>query len=186
MLGLLFDIFGAFLLSVEAIKIENLRKFRDRFLVPMHRHTISPRITFDEGVEDTNIWSRHLGIFMGLHWIAGLAVFVAANRLTSGWLINELAKLALWFFSFSGWMFVFVFILAAYSFVLLLLGVWMLGEVVHIAVTFSTRCLVLFVEWLDRRTPSGGVGLIGFALLFTGFILQMYGTFTLGSGGGRH
>jgi hypothetical protein len=178
MTGLLFDILGALLLSVEAIKIDNFRQLRDRFLVPIHRQTISPRITFGKGVDDTNFWSRHLGFFMSLHWVAGLIVFLVLNRIMSGWMLAALANLALWFLSFTGWKLVAMLVLGIYGVVLFLLGIWMLGEVVHIALTFSTRCLVLLVEWIDRRTPTGSVGLIGFFLLFIGFLLQMYGTYS--------
>lgn len=180
MLGLVLDIFGAFLLSVEAIKIENLRNLRDRFFIPFHRHTESPRITFGEGIDDTNIWSRHLVLFQALHWIAGIAVFAILNSITSGWLLSRLAAFGGWYWSRSGWTFVLLLIPALYCVLLISFGVWALGEGVHIALTFLTGRIVLFLEWIDRKTLSGAVGLIGFVLLLLGFALQMYGTYMSG------
>lgn len=52
-----------------------------------------------------------------------------------------------------------------------------LGELVHITITRSSLLLVRFVEFIERKTTTGAVGLIGFALLLIGFLLQFYGTY---------
>src|SRR5258708_7724716 len=83
MIGLALDIIGAFLVSVEAIKLENLRLFRDA-LAKLETYTLSPKIYFvsdkPRAVREKPLpATRYLGLFMGLHNLAGLLLVIAVN-----------------------------------------------------------------------------------------------------------
>ena len=182
MLGLGFDIVGAFLVAVEAIKLENLRALRDRVLKRMHEYTLSPRITFvdDAGqplglVQPSVPADRYPTFFMGLHYLAGLGLVAAANELLSGSVYRLLLRGGLWALE-RPW---YVTIAAALGFVLfgIVAGLWMLGELVHVAITRSVQASIKALDFIDSRTPDGTVGVLGFLALLIGFLLQMYGSY---------
>jgi hypothetical protein len=53
----------------------------------------------------------------------------------------------------------------------------MAGELVYMALTRSLAGLVRAADFIQERTGDGTVGIIGFMLLFVGFVLQMVGTY---------
>ena len=87
MIGLAIDVFGAFFVSVEAIKLENFRNFREIILKKVHLYTQSPRIVFvdEDGkklskLEGDPLPSERIpGLFMALHNIAGFIVLIVLN-----------------------------------------------------------------------------------------------------------
>lgn len=181
MFGLSFDIVGAFLLAVEAIKLENLRAFRDRGFKRMQEYTLSPRITFapaGEGlgpVPPSVPADRYPGFFMGLHYFAGLILVAVANEFLGGQINRLLLRGGLWALG-RPW---YVTIAVTLGFVLfgIILGLWMLGELVHVAITKSVDASIKALDFIDLRTPDGTVGLLGFLALLIGFLLQMYGSY---------
>jgi hypothetical protein len=182
-LGLALDIMGAFLVAVEAIKLENLRALRDRVLRRIHEYTLSPRIIFvdDAGhplgrVQPPPVPAdRYPGLFMGLHYVAGLILLVILNHVLDGWVYSSFIKGGLWVLD-QPW-----YLAALLTLVFVIIGVvvglWMLGELVHITLTVAMQVPIKIVDFIDARTPDGTVGIIGFLLLFAGFLLQMYGAY---------
>jgi hypothetical protein len=180
MLGLTFDMVGAFMVSVEAIRLENLRLLRDRFLKLIERYTISPRITFiaDKGgfIDSPSVPADgYPGVFMGLHYVAGLAFVVLLNLVLGGRLSRIFIVSVVWAFG-RPW---YVAALLCILFTLggIVAGLWALGELVHMALTKIIEFSMRSVDFIDANTPNGTVGVIGFVLLLVGFALQMCGAY---------
>jgi hypothetical protein len=185
MLGLGLDIVGAFLVAVEAIKLENLRVLRDRVLRHLHALTLSPRLIVvdDAGqpigpVPPPVPADRYPRLFMVLHNVAGLLVVVALNELLDGRVYRFLRAVAAWAWD-QAWY------LGGPLLVLLLVsglgpGLWLVGEFVHIGATKAVQIPIRLLDFIDSRTPDGTVGVLGFILLFAGFVLQMYGSYLSG------
>ena len=169
-LGLSLDIVGAFLLSIEAIKLHNLRKLRKRFLLPIHRATLSPKIKWvkDEPTTESS-WTFEV-LYTAGHYIAGIAVIGAANFVTGGWVVSRGYDFATWVLE-KPWYVGVLFALAVLIFGVIF-TLWMLGELVHMSLTWAAKNAVLFFVFIDRKTPTGTIGIIGFALLFVGFVFQ--------------
>lgn len=184
MIGLILDIIGAFLVSVEAIKLENVRLFRDR-LVKLEPYTRSPVIVFVDPKNQRKSETkpspkrvpanRYVGLFMGLHYVAGFVVLIAANKITHGFVLNLLMRAAAWTLN-RPW-YIAVLVLLVFIVYGLGGGVWMLGELVHVAIMKSLTATIGMLDFIDSRTPDGTVGLIGFLLLFFGFLFQMLGSY---------
>jgi hypothetical protein len=152
MLGLLIDVIGAFLLSAEAIKVENLQKLSDRFLRPLlasfvvYIHELFTPIDTRQWPRLTTVGRRGLAAFGICGWVIALPIAVIVIRV----------------YGVNAWsLFWAVSVLA------------LVPMTVILSVHFSIR----IVSLIDRYTPSGGVGILGFLLLLTGFSLQFYGTY---------
>jgi hypothetical protein len=53
-----------------------------------------------------------------------------------------------------------------------------LGELLlHVILPGLVRIAVYFLDFLDRNTLAGTIGLIGFGLITIGFVFQIYGTY---------
>jgi hypothetical protein len=193
-LGLLFDIAGAFFLAAEAIKLENLRALRDRVLRRLRHATISPPFAPSRGKPLTPEmqqylrearefgppWAlKHHYLFTLLHYLAGIVVLFAANWLAGGRLIG-------WLWAGAAWAIASMPAILAYGAILVVVvwligaGLWMLGELVHVTITWSIRRSITAIEFIERHTSDGGVGMFGFSLLFIGFLLQLIGTIASG------
>jgi hypothetical protein len=178
MLGLVFDIIGAFLVSVEAIKLENLRSLRSKVLAPVHAATLSPRIEFVEDRMVSAASRRFMLFYNGLHYLAGALLLVGVNYVSSGWLLNLARSIMNWL-SGKPW-YVIVLLSLVFLWFGIVAGLWMLGELIHIAITRLTRLSLTALDFIDARTPNGTIGIIGFALLFLGFLLQMLAAYLSG------
>jgi hypothetical protein len=184
MIGLTFDVVGAFLLSAEAIKLENLKKLRDRFLVPGYWAALplpyagtepSPdmRWMIRRGPPSTSIRTRAVR-FVGSwtsHLLAGLFVWAGVIALARG----NIHRLTFWLWHtvvrFPRWISILLGIFAAYCTFWI---VWLAGEMVHVTAIRAIRTSIVFFDWLEHKTASGIVGIIGFALIFTGFLVEMW------------
>ena len=193
-LGLLFDIVGAFFLSAEAIKIKNLRIMRDKVLARLRHAAVSPPFALGDDEELTPErqrqyqeafqfgppWgAKHPHLFTLLHYFAGVLICLAAN-----WLLRD--RLVEWFYNAATWMLASMPTVVAWL-VLGFLGLWgivgglwMLGEIVHLLIIRVIRFSIEIIEFIDRRTADGGVGIVGFSLLVVGFLLQFFGTIAAG------
>ncbi len=188
MIGLVLDIIGAFFVAVEAIKLENLRVLRERVFRSAYRYTLSPRIrrirvvdeeteaTPPEAWEDGEIPSeRYAGLFITLHYVAGFFVLVLANQLFDGRLVAWLSQAGIWL-----WEKPLYFSIPLVLFALLFgggIGLWGLGELVHMLITGTIKLPIRVLEFVEARTPDGTVGVLGFLLLVAGFSLQLFGTY---------
>ena len=189
-IGLVADIIGAFFLAAEAIKIENLRILRDKILRRLSHAVISPPLQlgddeeltpareqqFREAFEFGLPWgAKHPHLFTLLHYVAGVLLFLGANWLSSGRVIG-------WLLSAAVWMLASMPALVAYAIIVLIGlylivgGMWMLGELVHMGLIRTIRYSMAIIEFIDHRTSDGGVGILGFSFLMVGFFLQLFGT----------
>lgn len=182
MLGLSLDMVGAFFVAVEAIKLENLRALRDHVLKRAHGYTLSPRIVFvgrepseGEDPEEDRPWERHAGLFTALHYLGGILLLVVLNFIVAGGITRVVVNVGHWILS-KRW---YVIVLAAVVsiFYVGVLGLWMLGEAIHVVLTSATKSAVRVLDFVDARTPDGTVGILGFLLLFAGFVFQFYGAY---------
>ena len=138
MAGLVFDIAGAFLLSVEAIKLENLHRLRERAIRLFN-------------------WSLGMQKYGPPLWAAG-AIVVAT-------------LLVLWMPAPSdkhrpGLAFVGIGMLSV-------LLAWF-GAIVWLFLLYG---VFNGLQYIEAKTARGAIGIAGFGLLFTGFVLQMIGTY---------
>ncbi len=175
MLGLVFDIVGAFFLAAEAIKIENIQKLRMHYLKRAHTASLSPKIRWTGSHVYVEASRRFLFFFTTLHYVAGFAVLVVVNSVLDGRLME-------WFFQYTRWLLTKQWYWIALGIPLTIIyggvfGVWIVGECVHLTVTWSLNCSVKLLKFVERRTPDGAVGILGFLLLLLGFALQVVGTY---------
>jgi hypothetical protein len=178
--GLVVDIIGVSLLSVEAIKLENLRKLRDHFLKPLHEYSKPLAITFTEDGALPDPELRHRATwFDGMFWwllthagSGALTLWLIGMRLSArvapafAWIAAHWHTTGLLGRVLSMWI----------GGVLLLFAATWIGEGYHYSIIWLTRRLVDVADFIDRRTPDGTIGLVGFFIVVVGFILQFLGT----------
>ncbi|MEU8209745.1 hypothetical protein AB0B85_11155 [Micromonospora sp. NPDC049044] len=195
LLGLMLDIIGGALLSVEAIKLENLRKLRGGIL-KQGRWILPPVITLpnpgiDSGepsrpaeeadLRGTALSSLSLAIYLGIHYLAGIvvsAVLYFVLRKFGFDLVNFIGQILS---SASGMAKAAVFagiIVAGIFYAVSVL--FILGELVHQLASAAWQASLWCLTTVDKSTPSGGVGMIGATLLLLGFIGQFLGTLLAG------
>jgi hypothetical protein len=157
--GLSFDIVGAVLVGVEAVKLENLRRLRDW----TERRRTSVLAIFAIFRD-----ASHAGVGTVVTWLAMFgAVFYGLYRLViplRGHLplvSDDLGSLVLASFA-AGWIAFYVTTFPFFLINLFLAGVLTL--------------VIAIVGAIDRNTPAGGVGILGVGALFIGFGLQLAAT----------
>lgn len=186
-IGLVVDIVGVFLLSVEAIKLENLAKLRDRLIVGLRTYFESPRMFFpnehDEGgSSDKNIdWSvnRRRGfngngvLYYGFHLIVPACLVFGMETLRRRLSLGEGEWFwVLWWQWDSGWKWL-PFTLAVLLF--FLVAPYTVGCWGHTIIEKVTNGVIWVLRRIESRTPTGGVGILGFLLIFIAFIFQIVG-----------
>lgn len=146
-LGLVIDIVGALLLSVEAIKLENVRKLRDNVLIVMRR-----RLRQETGLG---------AILAGLTLAVILSFILAAitGDDDSGGFWSAVAFTAA--------------VLAALAIAVIFTEPLIRMVSAPLAAVISVMLWVL--DYIDRKTPDGTIGVIGAALLVCGFTFQAIG-----------
>ena len=184
--GLLIDVVGAFFLSVEAIKLDNVAKLRDRVFVPLHRGIVGPSITI---TDDPTIKTTP-GIIVTLSLVAWLILhFLGAVLLTAPvlWLVHQAFDFDvlswLWGLQNLLWPWARIPTLLVTGFVGTLFLAVTVGELAHHLLVKASLVLVNSLFWIDRKSPDGTIGICGFCLLLLGFLGQMIGTW-LGRTGG--
>jgi hypothetical protein len=110
---------------------------------------------------------------MALHYTAGVLLLGLTDILSKGWL-HTVAISACEQVLDLRWYWIALAALAVIWF--LPGGLWLLGELVHVALVTSLRRLIRLLDFTEANYASGTVGIIGFALLFIGFLLQAIGT----------
>lgn len=205
MLGLTLDIIGAFLVSVEAIKLENVRRFRDLLVKFEHRTHSRPFAATDEldvrpekkvpatgkrrahretlvpATDEPHVQVIRLTLPNRYYWdiFDGLH-WIAGFLLLIG--VNEITHgLPVNLLVHSAlWAldrpwYIFALFLIVAGYGVMC--VWLLGEFVHISITKMTVIAIKGLDFIDSRTPDGTVGLVGFVFLFLGFFFQMLGSY---------
>jgi hypothetical protein len=195
--GLSLDIVGASLLAVEAVKLENVRKLVDllknRALLPLESPLIvvpgqEKNAAVLEEVNSVDNRRRGFGgreaLYIGAHVVAGWAlvaavlwiVYILASRIFHYDLVERnsdfLAQWPVWI----------VVIAAALIFVITLPIVWLfLGEwVIHGILERAVKGGMQLLVSIDRNTPNGTIGIIGFMFMFAGFVGQIAATIANG------
>jgi len=155
LVGLCFDIAGAFFLSAQAIGLDRIRNWRTEYL------DISARIAGARKTVEAERLAQHskvsflpsaLGViagFIGSYVGASLALYIKSLNLK---LLPSYADLILG----------------------MLIG-GAIGFYAFDVFSFAFRKASSALIWIDNSTQKGAIGLIGFGLLLVGFILQFIG-----------
>ena len=94
LLGLCSGVVGAFLVSVEAIKLRNLKRLRERLLGPAHKRVLPVRIVVGEATisfPNGESVSEVITVFVLIHFVGGLF-----GLLGSLWVITALGYSMRW------------------------------------------------------------------------------------------
>jgi hypothetical protein len=178
--GLVVDIVGVALLSVEAIKLENLRKLRDFYLKPLHERSKPLAITFSDNDAPPAPRLRYQKTMLdGCFWWGVTHTGSGAMTLGVLWLVVDLHMqgvipwmVALW----HGWGVLGRSIAGFFGLWLVFVAATGIGEGYHYGTIWLTRKVVDLADYIDKRTPDGTIGLIGFFTVVVGFVLQFVGT----------
>jgi hypothetical protein len=176
--GLIFDICGAFLLAVEAIKLENLRKLKDRYLRNLLISTTSrpwydPTVKYDFEELRRREFGGRLRLFTFLHYVPGPVLLATVELVGLAYGINPALGVATWIWHRSIIWRVVTIVISCWLLLLIFMG---LGEMLHSLFTWTVSSAIKGLEAIDRNTPTGTIGILGFILLFLGFLGQLTGT----------
>lgn len=172
LLASLCELLGAFLLSIEAMKLENFRRLRDRALMPLHR-LINPTIEFVDDTETgalcrktklTNFICDPINLFFVVSVVFGAgALFV----ISSFFLPPEVGLLHLIAGLVPGPTVIDIVI----GFPLFLLASLVCGLILYIVLVAIIQVSIIVLNLIDRHTPTGTIGILGFLLFLIGFII---------------
>ena len=203
-LGLGLDIVGVFLLSVEAIKLENLRALRDKVIGRAHSAILSPilKSAFKDDLEEERA-RRSVVRWYFSHLTAGAALALAVvltfpeeRRISESWWVSGTGWPAITFWLVIAAAIFLISVLWPLSILRLRwkdarmqfgLLVWMsmfpptlifmlLGEALHQTALWVLRATIAVLSKIDHLTPTGTIGILGFFLTIVGFLLQIVGT----------
>ncbi|MFO1534481.1 MAG: hypothetical protein ABR586_02325 [Thermoplasmatota archaeon] len=159
------DVVGAFLLAVEAMKIENFRKLRDLYLEPA-RQRMNPTIEFVEPIQGEKDDSRWFAsFFIGL-WASGagiLAMVVWFSPL-------HVATIAAWAreaILFPAWLTI-IFLGIAF-----LLAALVTGAAIYTGIVGTMGGIIRWLGWIEKKTPTGFVAILGFLFFLVAFGLKL-------------
>jgi hypothetical protein len=164
---------AAFLLAVEAIKLENLSAVR-RWLQKT-RHLMNPKITFvsKDGLPADN----QVNYQMGTTAVAMLITFMVASAIVKklGYNVGLFTLVVLWAFVSAHASSYLPVQIAAYIGVLLLLfwGAAMMGTAVYQLLVSAFNFSVIGLIKIQRNTVNGIVGMLGFGLFSLASILKL-------------
>lgn len=159
--GLSLDIVGAFFVSVEAIKLENLRRLRDTVVRSAHSRVLKLWRGPGGPAEGSSLlFQISLFVLMPLLvlvLVAAIAVLIEELRNTRS-LVDQIG------------------LSIAYLFIICTFGLLVIGYGILPLLSSTLSTIVSAMDIIDRRTADGTIGIIGFCLLVLGFICQAYGS----------
>jgi hypothetical protein len=177
LIGLLLDVVGVLLLSVEAIKLDNLRKICERLLIPLHEWSKPEQVQIvgpgDPGYEYASAGNWHFAWWLITHAGSGALTFFLIGVAFSANLAAATAGIAT---AWTDLHLVAKIVLGGFSFLITPLILMGIGEGWHYLFISITGRFIAVANFVDRRTPDGTIGMIGVALAMLGFILQFVGT----------
>lgn len=159
-LAICFDIvefLAVFLLAVEAIKLENLRVVVHEFLKPLIAR-LNPKIEFVDDTSHLGFFERHTLTFVLLaFYLAGLTLVAAIFHILQASYVNFLSDTQ------------------PFEWILFVIGLLLVPIVAGL---LAYQCVVWFLElsvkaltWVQLKTHTGAVGILGFLL----FAFQFWG-----------
>jgi hypothetical protein len=151
LVGLTFELAGAFLLAAEAIGLDRIRAWKEQWL-DRPTYILSPRQTLEIARRAKERWLR---------WLPSLAIGVACGTGAGigTWLAQSAEVLggSRWFA------------------VPCILGGGLVGMVVPDAAVFVLRSASRLLDQVQLSAGKGTIGLLGFVMLALGLILQALG-----------
>jgi hypothetical protein len=177
LVGLVVEILGVALLSVEAIKLENLRKLRDLYLKPLHERTKPLAIMFTDDGAPADARLRYQRTTLdGCFWWGMTHTGSGAVSLVVLWMVlRPYLPDPVWFINHWyrwSWVARSVF----FGFWVVFVTATGIGEGYHHSSIWLTGKFVDLSDYIDARTPDGTIGLIGFFIVVVGFVFQFIGT----------
>ncbi|MFS1422298.1 hypothetical protein [Shewanella sp. 10N.286.48.B5] len=151
------ELLAVFLLAVEAIKVENLSVLVGGYLRPLISR-LNPRITFVDDDSHLSFFERNMVNFFLLgFYVLGFAIIFSAFNVYNIDVIGFLRESApvYWVLSILG----------------LLIVPFIAGFFPYQLIVWFLEYSVKFLTWVQLRTHTGAVGILGFAL----FALQFLG-----------
>ena|SRR4028119_1406677 len=177
LVGLLLDVIGVLLLSVEAIKLENLRNIRERLLIPLHEWSKPEQVQFvgpgDPGYENASTGNWHFLWWFITHAGSGALTLYLIGLALSANLPGAIAAIDV---SWAGLHSLAKVVLVGFSLLITLPALIGVGEGWHYLLIWITGRFIAVANFVDRRTPDGTIGIIGVILAMLGFLLQFVGT----------
>lgn len=205
--GDMIEVLGVFLLSVEAIKPENLYKLRDRVFLPL-QHGLQPGIVQPQKTrwtpEEFRIEHQELRRFFVSHYGAGFAI-VAGAMLIASYLSLSVRS---FFFSITATpsrtaVTVIVLLVGLLPLALAIFGTrkntlspplvvmiavvmasipigmvpMALGEAAHQGSRLVVRVVLRALQLIDEGTPTGTIGILGFVAVCIGKLVKLLASF---------
>lgn len=159
LIGIVFEIGGAFLLALDAIGMERIKSWRVNYLQDSYR------ILFRYYVRGQKLKGRQLPhadpVLNRRAFRVGLVVY-AVCFFVSIFRAKQLGVLS----DFPPWLAILMTIIVA----------WLWGSFILFLITFAFRVLGRFVEWGERQSNRGLASAAGFSVLLVGFLFQLVGT----------
>jgi hypothetical protein len=166
------EISGTFLLAVEAIKLDNLRRFREVVLGGPLRW-LTPRVWVSKNASEQDISAaierrtNQFLVFLGV--VGGLCIvaFGSLTGLTLGGLWSAFRS------TYPDSVLVTLFV----GFLFFYLGIFLcllIGLLLYTALILPFRLPIRMLEFIEARTASGGIGIVGFGLFFVGALIHIW------------
>jgi hypothetical protein len=166
------QIAGTFLLAVEAIKLENLRKLRDVvFGGPLRM--LTPSVKVPAGATEADIARsiekkrNQIFLLLGLVGFAFLSLLLslAVPSISDTWALFRSQ------FSEPWWMTV---IAAFFALCLTMFFSLLTGFIMYKLLLLPFQIPFVTLEFIERNTAKGGIGMLGFFLFFVGSVAQIW------------
>lgn len=166
LIGTILEVFGTFFLAAEAIKIPNLRRLKERYLIPNFLR-ISPVARSlkakREGSEPPTLYVWTL-VLLG-------AILVYGLMLLRGPTVSEIWMM---FRSIVPGPLVIDIVVAVPVSVLLLFVLSLFGSFFIQVLSMPLIVAILLFDFVERHTTSGIIGALGFFLFLLGAALKSY------------
>ena len=166
------EIAGTFLLAVEAIKLDNLKRFRELVLGKPLR-LLTPSVWVSENASKEEISAAierktsQVLLFLGIVGAISIVTFGSLTGLTLS---------ALWSSIRSAYP-ESVLVTVLVGFMAFSLGIFLCmltGLVLYTALILPFRIPFRILELIEARTASGGIGILGFGLFFLGAVVHIW------------
>jgi hypothetical protein len=162
------ELLGAFFLAVEAMKLDNFDRLRDQILKPFYSF-INPTLTFDGGPPPAN-WKGHppdQGVFnLSFYLFAVVGAVADCFILDKGF--GSLQQFFTIWCRLPGplWTDIAVLVPAA------IIGSVITGLIIYTLLVGVVSIAIRSLDVIDRQTPTGTIGIIGFLCFLVAFIIR--------------